>query len=210
MRRDHDRAAQLRRLLLVAGEGPGDDRQPDERRDRDVAQRPEREQQHRHRDDRGRGASPGGDRAPARTTNTTIQMPSATPHDLAEVGRLPLDDVRQDVAARQQLRSGTCTSPTPYGFTNTAAKRDRPRRRAAARSRPSHGGAPSTQRPSRCSPRYANPSAKRAVHVRPQPEQHRHDDERVAADEAVGHLDDPEQHEEEQHADQQRPLRPEV
>ena len=80
---------------------------------------------------------------------------------------------------------------------------------SSSRSRPSHGRWPSTQRPSEVERQVRETEREAAVHVRPQPEQHRQHDERVPSDDAVRHLDHPEQYQEEEHADQERPLRPE-
>ena len=112
------------------------------------------------------------------------------------------------MSPRDRSATGNITSSTPYGFANVTTNAidrsdEQPSLSPVPRSVAVDPAAEQVQGQIREAEREA------AVGVRPEPEQHREHDERMATDDAVGHFDDPEQHQEEEHADQERALRPE-
>ena len=139
--------------------------------------------------------------------NTQIHSASAIPHRDRKSG-----DCHSITCDRISLRDsssiGNRTSDTPYGLMNDTrnpmtapvaidALAPEPRRRAV--------DPPADE----VQPQVREPERERAVDVDPEPHQHRDHDHRVTAHERVRHLDDPQEHEEEEQAEHERPLRPE-
>ena len=113
------------------------------------------------------------------------------------------------ISPRESSSIGNVTSSTPYGLTNDHRERDRGAgEEAALAARPRRRTVdPATEE--------VQPEVREAeLRTMPCTLAHSHistghHHERVATDDAVGHLDDPQQHEQEEHADDERPLRPE-
>ena len=195
----------LGRHLGIDRECAGHHREPDERGDRHVAQRPEPEEQ--ERDGHHEVTPTHAVRCPRDHDHEHCdpEQERLAPHGV-EVGRHPLDHVLERVPSAHQLDREE-HQRRPVRVQEGHRERDGTAHEQLALA-PLPRSRSVEPAPDQVEAEVQEAERERAVHVGPQPEQHRQRDDGVSTDPAVGHLDDPEEDHEEEHTEQQRALRP--